>query len=123
MQLTNTKENASLRYHLPDLQHVVEVHLPGSQAVSNLLSSGSRNRILQIPVHSAWSPGAHWHETFVEHIRILKGHAKVWINGECRHLGPGDDATFEVFDIHDFSRADVDTGEDLFIEEWVDNGK
>ncbi|KAH8901629.1 hypothetical protein GQ53DRAFT_7917 [Thozetella sp. PMI_491] len=120
-QLTDTSTFSSLSYTLPSLQHTVTVHLPGSSMVSSMLSPTSTHRIMEIPRNSKWSPGSHWHEAYVEHIKVLQGRAKVYINGACRELAAGNEATFERFDIHDFCRSEFDDGETLLIEEWTDN--
>jgi quercetin dioxygenase-like cupin family protein len=122
-QLTDTSAFSSLTYTLPSQQHTITVHLPGSPMVSSIVSDASNHRIMEIPVKSKWSPGTHWHEDYVEHIKILKGKARVYINGKCRELVAGNEATFELFDVHDFCRSDFDEGESLLIEEWTDNGK
>lgn len=88
-----------------------------------------RTRII-IPRGSKWGPGAHWHEHYVEHVRVLRGRVKVTINGVEGVKGPEDGvATFQLFDVHDFARADGGTetdGEgdegDVIVEEWTDPG-
>ena len=122
-QLTNTKDQTSLRFTIPSLQHEVTVHLPDSPKVASLLPDRKTHRILEIPVSSKWEPGAHWHEDYVEHIRVLKGRAKVWVNGVVREIGPGEEVIFNLFDIHNFCRATFDSDEELLIEEWTENGK
>lgn len=122
LALTDTTKLSSLSYTLAELQHTITVHLPQSDVVSTMLSPNSTHRIMQIPVGSKWSPGAHWHEDYVEHIKILKGVANVWINGQLQVLEAGDEAAFQLFDVHDFCRATLDSGEVLFIEEWTENG-
>ncbi|KAK0392642.1 hypothetical protein NLU13_2137 [Sarocladium strictum] len=121
-QLTQTSELGSLSYSLPDLQHEVTIHLANSSdPVRRHLQTGNQShRILEVPVGSKWEPGAHWHEDYVEHIRVLRGRAKVWIDGTEQELGPGQEAVFRLFDVHNFRRAEAASGDVLLIEEWVD---
>lgn len=84
--------------------------------------------IISIPEHSNWGPGLHWHEAYTEHIRILRGRARITVNGVTKIYGPSDGVvTFEKFDVHDFSRADANTGQaddgPLEVMEWTDLGK
>lgn len=122
-RLSRTTELTALSYSLPELKQSVTVHLPGSDLVKQHISKTSSHRILEIPVGSKWSPGAHWHEEHVEHIRIIRGSATVWINGVSKELGPQGEATFEKFAIHDFCRSGQDENEPLLIEEWTETGE
>ena len=122
LDLTDTTELSSLSYSIPSLKHKVTVHLPVSSVVASHISPQSSHRIMEVPSGSRWEPGAHWHEDYVEHIRIIQGSAKVWINGTMQALSEGEETVFQLFDVHNFSRAEFDTGPTLLIEEWTDNG-
>lgn len=122
MHLTDTTELKSLSYSLPALKHEVTVHLPGSDLVCSLLSPDSKHRVIEIPCGSHWEPGAHWHEEYTEHVRILQGRALVCINGQVQQLEADGRAVFRLFDIHNFCRADFDNGPSVLIEEWTDDG-
>ena len=110
------------------------LHLPTGQATfsfppspTNPSQIGTRTRI-SIPAGSAWMPGPHWHEHYVEHVRVLKGRAKLVVSGVESTRGPGDGVvTFEKFVVHDFGRADggkalKDGGEEgvVEVEEWTE---
>jgi hypothetical protein len=86
---------------------------------------------ISIPSGSGWAPGAHWHESYTEHVQIKKGRAEVTIGDVTRTYGPEDGVlTFPKCTIHNFGRADGgkapaaggDEG-DVEVEEWTDLGK
>ena len=91
----------------------------------------ANHSFISIPPKSPWCPGAHWHEAYTEHIKVVKGRAKVTIDGKSRLVGPEDGMmTFEKLQIHDFERADKVgkrgedwEAEDVVIEEWTDPGE
>ena len=103
----------------------VTFHFPNSDLSKSL---GKHNHcILAIPAKSTWGPGPHWHEAYTEHIQVLKGKAKVTINGKSRIVGTNDGIlTFEKYDIHDFcpARAAGEEGDgEVLVEEWTDPGR
>ena len=103
----------------------VTFHFPNSDLFKSV---GKHNHcILAIPAKSTWGPGPHWHEAYTEHVQVLRGKAKVTINGVSRIVGPEDGMlTFERYVIHDFCAARVDgehSDEEVWVEEWTDPGK
>ncbi|KAK5045411.1 hypothetical protein LTR84_009275 [Exophiala bonariae] len=85
--------------------------------------------LITIPPGSAWEPGAHWHESYVENVRVVKGRAWVSVNGVVKEIGPGEGSVrFELRDVHTFGRADrgrksEDSDheeEDVVLEEWTE---
>ncbi|KAK4947776.1 hypothetical protein LTR10_013284 [Elasticomyces elasticus] len=93
----------------------------GSGLVTFSFPSTHRTRIT-IPPGSLWSPGAHWHETYTEHMRVLQGQVKFTIDGTAKVIGPEDGVhTIRKYEVHDFCRADGGSGdEDVMVEEWTE---
>ncbi|KAJ9606171.1 hypothetical protein H2200_009132 [Cladophialophora chaetospira] len=90
-------------------------------------TTGNARTRITIPKGSTWSPGAHWHEHYTEHIRVLQGRLKLTLNGVVSIKGPEDGVvTFQKFEVHDFCRADGGAAEgegddgDVVVEEWTD---
>lgn len=86
--------------------------------------------LITIPAGSAWEPGPHWHESYVENVRVVQGRAWVSLNGVVKEVGVGEGSVrFELRDIHTFGRADrgrksENAGlEDVVIEEWTEPGE
>ncbi len=121
-QRTQTYHLTSISLTLP--AGPVTFHFPNSDLSKSL---GKHNHcILAIPTTSSWGPGPHWHEAYTEHIQVLKGRAKVTINGISQVVGPKDGIlTFEKFVIHDFCAArgeETESGGEVWVEEWTDPG-
>lgn len=96
----------------------------GSGPVTFSFPSLHRTRIA-IPPGSLWRPGPHWHESYVEHMRVVQGTVKFTVNGTTTVVGPEDEPRIiRPYDVHDFCRADSeDCSEDVVVEEWTEPSK
>lgn len=86
--------------------------------------------LITIPAGSAWEPGPHWHESYVENVRVVQGRAWVSLNGVVKEVGVGEGSVrFELRDVHTFGRADRGrkgedaSQEDVVLEEWTEPGE
>ncbi|KAI9709394.1 MAG: hypothetical protein M1828_002515 [Chrysothrix sp. TS-e1954] len=77
--------------------------------------------------NSKWTPGAHWHERYVEYFRVLQGRVRIITNGMPREVVESDgEQQIDKYVVHEFMRADVDaeSGEgddaDVVVEERVE---
>lgn len=99
----------------------ITVNLPSGLVTFTFLPNNHTQ--ITIPPKSPWHPGAHWHEAYIERLRVLQGRLKVIINGHTRLVGAEDGfVTFEKYAVHDFWRADGVEG-DVVIEEMTDPGE
>lgn len=105
----------------------ITVNLFGNQVTFSFPSQHST--LIKIPSGSAWEPGPHWHEAYVENVRVVQGRAWVSVNGVVKELSVGEGSVrFELRDVHTFGRADrgrkgepvADAGDDVVIEEWTE---
>lgn len=109
--------------------HSTDPSSPRWHAVFVLQNDPSRPGVTQItlPEKSTWTPGAHWHESYDEYFKVLKGRVLVKLDGESRIVTP-EDGTIKVdkFVVHEFMRADRDKPDDdkddgeVITEEWTD---
>lgn len=92
------------------------------------MRSGPWCTTLVIPACSTWTPGPHWHEHYTEYLKVIKGRAKVVLNGVAIVVTE-EDGRQEVPRgvVHEFMRADEgkDVGNggeegDVVVEEWTD---
>jgi hypothetical protein len=82
------------------------------------------SRLITIPPRSTWTTGLHWHEEYVERVRVLQGKARVTYDGVTKDYGPEDGILrFEKFIVHGFGRADSGGEIDTVIEEWTEPGE
>ncbi|KEF63067.1 uncharacterized protein A1O9_01043 [Exophiala aquamarina CBS 119918] len=104
----------------------ITVKLFGNQVTFTFPSPHST--LITIPPGSAWEPGPHWHEAYVENVRVVQGRAWVSVNGVVREVGVGEGSVrFGLRDVHTFGRADrgrkgepgADAG-DVVIEECTE---
>jgi len=114
----------------PESESSITVSLFGNEVTFDFPSQHST--LIKIPPGSAWEPGPHWHEAYVENVRVVQGRAWVSVNGVVKEVGVGDGSVrFELMDVHTFGRADrgrkggPDTdadanAEDVVIEEWTE---
>ena len=46
------------------------------------------SRIITLPPNSTWKTGLHWHEEYVESVKVLKGKAKITIGARRGDVSP-----------------------------------
>ena len=109
--------------------HSTDPSDPHWRAIFNLDVDPSRPGVTQItlPEKSTWTPGPHWHESYVEYFKVLRGRVLVRLDGVSRIVTPEDGSVkVEKFVVHEFMRADRDKPDDekddgeVITEEWTD---
>ncbi|KAI1480180.1 hypothetical protein F4774DRAFT_425276 [Daldinia eschscholtzii] len=101
----------------------------GPEAVTYDLSVRDQATI-RVPVGSAWTSGAHWHDSHTEFLRVLSGRARVTLSGRTFCVGPDDGVvTVPRGAVHEW-RRDEEEGEgegsgqagpeDLVVREWTE---
>ena len=88
----------------------------GSLAVIYDLSKPYQTTIT-LPVGSSWTSGLHWHETHDEYLHVLQGSIRVRLGSSTHILHVGQQAKVSRFWRHEWSRADVSTGEEVIVLE------
>jgi hypothetical protein len=100
------------------------IHRPPPEAVIYDLTSPISTRIT-LPNGSAWSSGLHWHNTHTEYLRLIQGSIRVAL-GTAEHIitaRPGQAKEDQIVLIvergvrHEWSRAVIDDGLDVIVEE------
>lgn len=102
---------------------------PREHAIFVLQDDPSRPGVTQItlPEKSTWTPGPHWHESYIEYFKVLKGRVLVKLDGVSRIVIPEDGPIkVDKFVVHEFMRTDRDRPDDekddgeVITEEWTD---
>ncbi|KAL9619934.1 MAG: hypothetical protein Q9160_005491 [Pyrenula sp. 1 TL-2023] len=83
---------------------------PAGRVTLSFPAPGKRQNITvaSLPEKSSFTPGLHWHESYVEYLQVLKGRARITIGSVTREFsaedGPQQIAKFVP---HEFMRADA----------------
>ncbi|KAK6958351.1 hypothetical protein Daesc_001150 [Daldinia eschscholtzii] len=87
-----------------------------------------------VPAGSAWTSGAHWHDSHTEFLRVLSGRARVTLSGRTFCVGPeGGVVTVPRGAVHEWRREEGEEREreeeegsgqvgskDLVVREWTE---
>ena len=88
----------------------------GSASVIYDLSKPSQTTIT-LPTGSTWTSGLHWHETHDEYLHVLQGSIRVRLGQTASIRRAGQEAKVPKHVRHEWSRADVDGGEEVIVVE------
>jgi hypothetical protein len=100
------------------------IQRPAPEAVIYNLTSTTSTRIT-LPMGSTWSSGLHWHNTHTEYLRLIQGSIRV-VLGSAEHTitaRPDEAEEDQIVLIvekgvqHEWSRAAIDDGIDVIVEE------
>jgi mannose-6-phosphate isomerase-like protein (cupin superfamily) len=77
---------------------------------------------ITVPSGSSWTSGLHWHETHVEFLEVMQGHALVRLGDRSEIFG-SEDGVIEVpkYTAHEWRRPEEENNndQDLIVREWT----